>query len=291
MLINPRNLLLDALRNQYAIGAFNTYNLEITLGIINAAEASRSPVILQVGTAAQEYGDAAILSALALAAAESANVPVAVHLDHARDVDAVQDAIKRGYTSIMFDGSALPFEENIARTQEMAKEAHRAGITVEAELGSLNPEEVQSGEDAELLPLTDPFEALEFVERTGVDLLAIAIGNKHGFYRGDPNLDFDRLKAIRDKLDIPLVLHGASGISDEDISRAISLGICKINVNTALRKAFFQALYGENRDPQAYYDLPGIMHPAITAVSTIVRKKIELFGSADHASCQNEYSN
>jgi fructose-bisphosphate aldolase class II len=283
MLINPRNLLLDALQNQYAIGAFNTYNLEITLGILNAAEASNAPVILQVGTAAQEYGDAATLSALALTAAETAKVPVAVHLDHARDLDAIKDSIKRGYTSIMFDGSALPFEENIAQTLETVRAAHGAGIPVEAELGSLNPEEGQPSKNTETLPLTDPFEALEFVERTGVDSLAVAIGNKHGFYRGDPDLDFDRLDAIRDRVGVPLVLHGASGIPDEDISKAISLGICKTNVNTALRKAFFQALYEENRDPQAYFDLPEIMHPAITAVGTIVRNKIELFGSADHA--------
>jgi fructose-bisphosphate aldolase class II len=283
MLINPRKLLLDALQNQYAIGAFNTYNLEITLGIISAAEASNAPVILQVGTAAQGYGGAATLSALSLAAAETANVPVAVHLDHARDLDAIKDSILRGYTSIMFDGSALPFEENIAQTLETVRLARDAGIPVEAELGSLNSEEGQQSENTETLNLTDPPQALEFVEKTGVDSLAVAIGNKHGFYQGDPDLDFNRLEAIRDCTGVPLVLHGASGIPNEDISRAISLGICKINVNTALRKAFFLELHEKNLDPEAYFDLPGIMRPAIAAVSTVVRKKIELFGSANLA--------
>jgi ketose-bisphosphate aldolase len=282
MLTNPHNLLLDALQNQYAIGAFNTYNLEITLGILNAAEASNAPAILQVGTAAQKYGGAATLSALALKAAETAKVPVAVHLDHARDLDVIKDSIIRGYTSIMYDGSALPYEENIAQTLEAVKVAHDVGIPVEAELGSLNPEEGQQSENTETLYLTDPLGALEFVERTGVDSLAVAIGNKHGFYRGDPDLDFNRLEAIRDCVGVPLVLHGASGIPDEDISTAISLGICKINVNTALRKAFFLALHEINLDPQASFDLPGIMQPAIAAVSTVVEKKIELFGSANH---------
>lgn len=278
MLVNTRAMLLRAQGSGYAVGAFNTYNLEITLGILRAAEALKAPVILQLGASALNYAGEATLSALALAAARAARVPVAVHLDHARDLDLCKACIERGFTSVMFDGSDLPFDENLARTAEAASLARAMGAAIEGELGG-----VGGAEDLAVSAFTDPKQADVFVARTGVDALAVAIGNVHGYYKGEPKLDFDRLVAIRQRMRAPLVLHGASGLPEADIRRAIQEGICKINVNTDLRRAFTRAL-GEGlevEDPK--FDLPRLMGPAIEAVREVVEGKIRAFGSADRA--------
>lgn len=283
MLVNTREMTANAQANGYAIGGFNTYNLEITLGIIRAAGKLHAPVILQVGAMALDYGRDTLLSALALAAADAASAPVAVHLDHARDLDVLGACLERGFTSVMFDGSALSFAENIARTEEAVALAHAANVPIEGELGAMTSGEDGSPDDSQPHPFTDPEQAACFVEETGVDSLAVAIGNAHGFYKDQPLLDFERLAAIREQVSAPLVLHGASGIPEGAIRQAIEGGICKINVNTDLRYAFFQALQAALAGPHPAYNLPRLMTPAIEAVAETVAGKIALFGSAGRA--------
>jgi ketose-bisphosphate aldolase len=285
MLAEPSSLLAAARAGGYAIGAFNTYNLEITQAIIRAAEAQSAPVIVQTGASALDYAGLAHLAALALGMAAEASVPVVVHLDHARDLDVIDACLIHGYRSVMFDGSRLPFRKNVSHSCEAAEMAHRRGAIVEGELGAMAGAEDSSSliEGAQMLPYTDPGEAAEFVAATGVDVLAVAIGNVHGFYQGEPELDFERLDTIRQRVSIPLALHGASGLPDEAIRRAIGLGITKINVNTDLRKALFEALAVGLSTPGAAYNLPALMNPAVAAVQAVVEAKITLFGSADRA--------
>ncbi len=242
MLIDAKTLLIKANNEGYAVGGFNTYNLEITLGILRAAQECNAPVILQVGASALEYGGLHPLSRLALTAAERARTPVAVHLDHARDLDLIQACLDLSYTSVMFDGSNEPFQENISMTREAVTLARASGVPIEAELGAITGDEDGDARQARSLPFTDPEKARTFIEVTGVDSLAVAIGNSHGFYKDEPKLDFERLEAIHGLVSVPLVLHGASGIPDPDLQRAIGMGVCKVNVNTELRRAFFQSL-------------------------------------------------
>jgi ketose-bisphosphate aldolase len=278
MLVDTIQMLADAKHKGYAIGAFNTYNLEITLGIMNAAELGKAPVILQVGASALEYGGVDTLSAIALAAARRASVPVAVHLDHARNLEIIKTCLKLGFSSVMFDGSSLPFEENIQLTRHAAVLAHDAGIPIEAELGTLTGE---GNNDAtnEKDYYTDPDLAAQLVQETNVDSLAVAIGNQHGYYKGEPHLELDRLDQIRQKVNVPIVLHGASGLPETIIREGIKHGICKINVNTDLRYVFCAALKASMGELNQSYDIPKLMIPAINAVEQIVLEKIRLFRS------------
>lgn len=279
MLVDASELLESAKTLGFAIGAFNTYNLEISLGIVRGAERLQSPVIIQLGASALEYGGPA-LGALALRLAATAVVPVAVHLDHARDFKVLSAALDAGFTSVMFDGSRLPLEENIRRTQQAVDLARSYRVPVEAELGAVAGDEDNSKPEVTKEPFTDPQQAAQFVAETGVDSLAIAIGNAHGYYQEEPELDFERLRAIRDEVKLPLVLHGASGIPNADIQRAIEIGVCKINVNTDLRRAFFGALQQSIGGGSGGYNLPSLMAPAIDAVQAAVETKINLFGAA-----------
>jgi fructose-bisphosphate aldolase class II len=285
MLAKPKPLLDAARADGYAIGAFNTYNLEITRAIIRAAERQSAPVIVQTGVSAFEYAGLSPLARLALGMAEAASVPVVVHLDHARELDVITDCLGHGYRSVMFDGSKLPFEENVEQTRAAVEIAHGQGAIVEGELGAMAGAEDSSGQldGAETPPYTDPDQAAEFVGATGVDVLAVAIGNVHGYYKGVPKLDFERLDAIRQRVSVPLALHGASGLPNEAIRRAIGLGITKINVNTDLRKVLFDALRARLSTPDAGYNLPALMTPAVAMVQAVVEAKIVLFGGADRA--------
>ena len=281
MLVDAKSLLEKAQANGYAVGAFNTYNLEITQAIIRGGEKKAAPLILQVGESALDFGGDDSLTALALAAAESARIPVAVHLDHARDLDTLASCMQRGFTSVMFDGSMFPFDENIERTRKAVELASVRGVSIEAELGAMAGEEDGAPSTTHHFAYTDPEEAARFVQATRVDSLAVAIGNKHGFYEEDADLDFDRLSGICERVTIPLVLHGASGIPDAAIREAIKLGICKINVNTDLRRAFFDTLETVLAAPHPHYNLPRLMGDAVEAVSEVVAAKIALFGSAN----------
>src|SRR5690554_5110562 len=238
MLVTGNELLLQAQKNKYAIGAFNVNNMEIIQAIISAAEELNSPVILQASQGGIKYAGIDYIAGLGKIAGRNANVPVALHLDHGTDFDQVMLCLRHGFSSVMIDGSRFPLEENIAFTKRVVDIAHTLGVSVEAELGKIGGTEDHIVVDEREATFTDPDEAKRFVEETGVDSLAIAVGTAHGVYKGEPKIDFDRIKAIRSKVDVPLVLHGSSGVPYEALKKAVSLGICKINIDTDLRISF-----------------------------------------------------
>lgn len=276
-------LLKQAEEGQYAVGAFNCNNMEIVQAIVAAAEAERAPVILQASQGAIKYAGLDFIVAMARQAAEKASVPVALHLDHGTSFAQVMQCIRAGFSSVMIDGSKLPLEENIALTRQVLAVARAVGVSVEAELGKIGgTEDDISVADWEAM-LTDPEEARYFVEQTGVDSLAIAIGTAHGRYKGEPRLDFDRLARVRSLVRVPIVLHGSSGVPDEAIRRAISLGVRKVNIDTNIREAFVAAArrvidaHPDEIDPRK------ILGPAREAATEIIREKIRLFGSSGKA--------
>lgn len=277
-LVSCKELLLDAQKNHYAIGAFNVENMEMMQAVITAAQAENAPVILQTTPSTLKYADTSLYSAMAKAVAENTFVPVAIHLDHGNSLELCEKAAKDGYTSLMIDGSKLPLEENIKLTKtvvEMAK-TYSACPSVEAELGKLGGKEddveVKDGEDS----CTDPKEAIQFVEKTGIDSLAVSIGTAHGFYKGTPKLEFKRLTEIRNNVSVPLVLHGSSGIPDEDIVKAISLGICKVNFATELRVAYSDAVKACLQKDSSVYDPKKYGALGREAVTTLVRHRIKV---------------
>lgn len=281
MLVSTRQLLQQARRDGYAVGAFNVYTLEGVRAVTTAAEALQSPVMLQVLPRAFALGGTPLI-ALCREACWTAGVPMAVHLDHCASADIIDNALEAGISSVMADGSHLDLEANITFTGRIAESAHRRGCAVEAELGRLSGSEDGLTVEAYEACLTEPEQAAEFVGRTGVDALAVCIGNVHGRYRRPPELDFDRLKALRRRLSVPLVLHGTSGLPDTMIRQAIATGVCKFNVNTELREAGLQAA-------ESYFKAPGekelvdLMGKVILAMQNPIMAKIRLFGSAGRA--------
>lgn len=278
MIVPTPELLRDAQQSGYAIGAFNIYNLEGVQAVISAAEASQSPVMLQVHPAALRHGGF-VLMALCLEAAERAAVPVAVHLDHSTQVSEIDLAIEAGVSSIMADGSHLPYEENVAFTADIVEFAHAHDIAVEAELGRISGTEDGLTVEEFEARFTDPDLAVAFVEETGVDALAVCIGNVHGPYPAEPHFDFERLATLQQCIRIPLVLHGASGVPDAMVRRSIELGVCKFNVNTEVRRAYMQAVH--NTPTSA--DLLDMMRAAQAAMAAVVADKLHLFGSVGRA--------
>jgi len=236
-LVTSKQLLLDAQKGGYAIGAFNVENMEMVQAVVGAAQELHSPVILQTTPSTIKYADVEYFYANAKVAADKATVPVVMHLDHGSSFELAMRAYRAGYTSIMIDGSHGTFEENIAVSKAVADACHPSGIPVEAELGKVGGKE-DDLEGGDQNPYTDPEEARIFVERTGVDSLAVAIGTAHGVYKGIPKLDTNRLSEIRQVVSIPLVLHGTSGVPDDTVRECIRRGICKVNYATDLRIAF-----------------------------------------------------
>lgn len=306
MLVANRDLLIPARRKAYAVGAFNINNLESLLAVAEAADEEKSPVIVAVTPSAIKYAGLAYLTKIVKTAAESTPVPMSLHLDHGEDFETVSKCIAAGFTSVMIDGSFLKFEENVALTKRVVDLAHPKGVSVEAELGRLAGVEEKTVEEKEAV-LTDPEAAEEFVERTRVDALAVAIGTSHGAYKfkAEPKLDFERLKLINKKVDVPLVLHGASsvpkwiiekaskygaeltgarGIPEEHIQKAISLGIAKINIDTDLRLAFTATVREVLADSPKEFDPRKILGPAKEAMKDVVEGKMRLFGSSGKAS-------
>ncbi len=281
MLSSTKELLQAARDNAYAIGAFNVYNLEGVRAVIEAAEGDRSPAMLQIHPSALEYGGSALV-ALCLEAARSTGVPIAVHLDHSTSTEAIQAALKAGMTSIMADGSHLSYAENLAFTRDMTSLAHRQAAVVEAEIGRISGSEDGLTIAEYEAKMTDPAQAADFVQATQVDALAVTIGNVHGKYRGEPKLDFERLAAIQKSVQVPLVLHGASGLPEAMISRSIELGVCKFNVNTEVRQAYLDTLK-ERLHSLSSPDLLDSMQAAIAAMKTVVSNKLHLFGSTGKA--------
>ena len=243
-------MLLNAQKGNYAVGAFNVENMEMVMAVMEAAEELKSPVIMQTTPSTVKYAGLDFFLANVKAAAERASVPVAMHLDHGSSFELAMQAYRTGYTSIMIDGSHESFEGNIAVSKAVADACAPSGIPVEAELGKVGGKEddLDGGDDN---PYTDPNQAVEFVKRTGVNSLAVAIGTAHGVYKGEPKLDLDRLSEIRKVVDIPLVLHGTSGVPDETVTECGNRGICKVNYATDLRIAFtkgVEAVFEENPD-------------------------------------------
>ncbi|MBR3607259.1 MAG: class II fructose-1,6-bisphosphate aldolase [Lachnospiraceae bacterium] len=239
-LVTTKELLLDAQKKGYAVGAFNVENMEMVQAVIEAAEELKSPVIMQTTSSTLKYAGPEYYYANVAAAASMATVPVAIHLDHGSSFELAMKAFRAGYTSIMIDGSHNVLEENIAITKRVVRACHAGNVPVEAELGKVGGKEddVDGGNGG----YTDPQDAVYFVKETGIDSLAVAIGTAHGVYKGLPKLDMERLSKIREVVDIPLVLHGTSGVPDEDVQECIRRGICKVNYATDLRIAFTQGV-------------------------------------------------
>ena len=249
-LVTTKQMLLDAQKGNYAVGAFNVENMEMVMAVMEAAEELKSPVIMQTTQSTVKYAGLDFFLANVKAAAERASVPVAMHLDHGSSFELAMQAYRTGYTSIMIDGSHGSFEENITVSKAVADACTPSGIPVEAELGKVGGKEddLDGGDDN---PYTDPDQAVEFVKRTGITSLAVAIGTAHGVYKGEPKLDLDRLSEIREVVDIPLVLHGTSGVPDETVTECVNRGICKVNYATDLRIAFTKGVsevFSENPD-------------------------------------------
>jgi tagatose 1,6-diphosphate aldolase GatY/KbaY len=281
MLTSTKTLLEDARASGYAVGAFNVYNLEGAKAVVSAAESERSPVILQIHTAALQYGGRPLI-ALCLEAAKQTTVPTSAHLDHSNSSRDIYAAVDAGVFSIMADGSELGFDDNVSFTTEMVEKLHKHNGTVEAELGRLAGTEDDLTTPEAFASLTDPALAEEFVKRTGVDALAVCIGNVHGKYPGEPKLDFDRLATIRDAVDVPLVLHGTSGLPDWMVRRCIELGVCKFNVNTEVRRAYTDALRnGVSLEKPP--DLVDLMESAVDGMTSVVAEKLRFFGSTGQA--------
>ena len=278
--VTSEKMLLDAQKGGYAVGAFNVENMEMVMAVIAAAEELRAPLMLQTTPSTIKYAGLDMYLANVKAAAERASVPVCLHLDHGDSFDLAMRALRTGYTSIMIDGSHNVFEENIAVTKAVADACRPSGIPVEAVLGKVGGKEddLDGGEGH---GYTDPLEAIEFVERTGVTSLAVAIGTAHGVYKGVPKLDLARLAEIRKVVDIPLVLHGASGLSEEAVVESIKRGICKVNFATELRIAYtdgvkeFLAANPDAFDPKKYGKV------AMEHVKAIVETRMKMCGCTD----------
>ncbi|SJZ38160.1 tagatose 1,6-diphosphate aldolase GatY/KbaY [Pilibacter termitis] len=277
MLVTSKKMILNAQKGGYAVGAFNIENMEMAMAAIQAANDLHSPIILQTTPGTLKYADLSVYLANVKALAEQVEIPVAMHLDHGSSFELAMQALRTGYTSIMIDGSHEPFEQNAEVSRRVADACRPNNVPVEAELGKVGGKEddLDGGSGN---PYTVPSEAKEFVERTQVDYLAIAIGTSHGIYKGEPKLDFDRLAEIRQVVDIPLVLHGTSGVPDEQVRKAIAGGICKVNYATDLRIAYTKGVRETIKDemvidPKKYGTL------GMKEVYDLVSEKIKVCGS------------
>ena len=277
MLAHGPQILLDARAEGRAVPAFTTYTLESTRAICEAAECAGLPVIISAGSSSFRGSSRAMLAAAAVAAAREASVPVGVHLDHSTDLDEIRACLELGYTSVMVDGSHLPLEDNVTLTRTVVAEAHAAGVWVEAELGGVTGDE-DASTGAVAGELTDPDLAADFVERTGVDALAAAVGTVHGFTTAPVVVDLDRVRAISTRTGIPFVLHGASGLSDAELAAAVGAGVAKVNVNAELRQAYLAALDGDGTD-----DIPRLQARLVDAMARVAAEKLALLSgrSAD----------
>ena len=305
MLVTNKDLMVPARKNGYAIGAFNVQNLESMSAIVEAATEENSPAILAITPSVIKYAGLAYIANLVKTAAQLAPVPLTMHLDHGEDFETDVKCVDAGFTSVMIDGSFLKFDENVALTRRVVSVAHPKGVSVEAELGKLAGVEERSVEEKEAI-LTDPETAVEFVEKTGVDTLAVAIGTSHGAYKfkSEAKIDLERLKIISEKIDIPLVLHGASsvpqwlvekatkygavlsgakGIPEDQYKKAVALGIAKINIDTDLRLAFTATVREVLSNSPKEFDPRKILGPAKEAMKEVAKGKMRLFGSSEKA--------
>ncbi|MBG0775103.1 MAG: class II fructose-1,6-bisphosphate aldolase [Desulfovibrionaceae bacterium] len=303
-LTGPKEMFAKAYAGRYAVGAFNVNNMEIIQGIVWAAQEERAPLILQVSAGARKYASQPYLIKLVEAALVEADLPICLHLDHGQDFDICKACIDGGFTSVMYDGSHLPFEENIAVTKQVVEYAHSKGVWVEAELGRLAGVEDEVSSEKSIY--TDPDQAVEFVEKSGCDSLAIAIGTSHGAYKftGEPKLDFERLEKISNMLPgYPIVLHGSSsvpqefvemanayggeipgarGVPEDLLRKAATYGVCKINIDTDIRLAMTATIRKFFKENPSVFDPRGYLKPARQAVKDMVQHKIKhVLGCSD----------
>ena len=278
MLANLNDVLIPAQKGKYGVGLFNTIDTDMTEAVIAAAEELRAPVIIGTAEVLLPYGELKLIAPSIIEAAKRATVPVVVHYDHGITFEKCIEAIELGFTSIMFDGSAEESEENLAKTREMVKIAHSKGVTVEGEIGHVG--QAADGDNETDDKYTTPEEAIEFVKATGVDALAVAIGTAHGAYKSAPKLDIDRLAQIRSKLDTPLVLHGGSGLSDDDFRNTIANGIAKVNIFTDMCVAAEIAMRDNAKDGSSgMWGYLETRNKKVEAIKEVVKNKILLFGS------------
>jgi fructose-bisphosphate aldolase class II len=305
VLVTNKDLMVPARKKGYAIPALNVQNLESLTAVAEAAVEEKSPVILQITPSVIKYAGLPYIVGLAKTAAQLASVPISLHLDHGEDYETAAKCVEVGFTSVMIDGSFLKFDENIAVTKRVVETAHPKGASVEAELGKLAGIEERSVEEKDAI-LTDPNTAAEFVEKTNVDTLAVAIGTSHGAYKfkSEVKLDLERLESISQKISIPLVLHGASsvpqwlvekatkygatlggakGIPEDQYKKAIALGIAKINIDTDLRLAFTATVREVLANSPKEFDPRKILGPAKEAMKQVAKSKMQLFGSSGKA--------
>ncbi|MDY2787983.1 MAG: class II fructose-bisphosphate aldolase [Atopobium sp.] len=276
-----KNVLAEASQLTMAVGAFNTHNLEMTQAIIKAASNQKTPVIIQTSEGTAQYVGMKTLVAVVSSLAKEFGVNVVLHLDHAKNWDIIREAVDAGYTSVMFDGSSLPFKDNILGTKRVVEYAHAAGVSVEAELGTVGGTEDGIVVNPDAVRLTEPEDAAEFIDKTNIDALAVAIGTNHGQYKSKTNINFDVLDSIHAAVEAPLVIHGGTGVSDDDIHHVINSGIRKFNVGTELlvnwnRKS--KELYGINKENTSNRNN---VVPALEIVQEIVEHKISLFKNID----------
>ena len=278
MLVNLNEVLKKAQKEKYAVGLFNTTDTDMLQAVIEAAEESNSPVILGTAEVLLPYGELKLIAPSVIAAAKRAKVPVVVHYDHGLTFDRCIEALKLGFSSIMFDGSAKPYEQNIAETREMVKIAHAFGATVEGEIGHVG----EAAKEDNLLTdmYTTPEEAKAYLEATGVDALAVAIGSAHGVYKKKPMLNIERLKEISSAVKVPLVLHGGSGLSDDDFKNTIRNGIAKVNIFTDLCLAGERAMKDGEEKKLGYLETRNLK---VGYIKEAVKHKMALFGSVNKA--------
>ena len=293
MLVHIGKIINKKMLGQYAVPAFNTSDLEITQGIIRAAEAQKAPIVLQTSVGALEYAGVEELVGLNKIAARNAKVPVALHQDHCKDVKLIKKLIGLGYSSVMIDVSGLDYKDNVKITKEVVKYAHKAGVWVQAEIGRLLGNEdwqsVKTGEDL----MTDPDEAAKFVAETGVDTLAVAVGSWHGIpvnpkikkimHTLKEHIDLKRLAAIKEKVKIPLVVHGASGVADAQLRAAIKYNVAVFNIDTDLRVAFNEALRKNIKDNPQIYDPRKLLTPATLALQKMAEQKLKILKTNNKA--------
>lgn len=275
-LVNPMEFVKKAEKHGCAIASFNVHNLETIQAVVEGAALEEAPVIIQTSLGTLKHAGIPYIAACVKAASELYDIPIALHVDHCNSFEVIMQCIRYGYTSVMIDSSRLPYDENVAMVKKVVECAHAVGVSVEGELGKIGGTEDDLYVNEREAAFTVPSEAKDFVDQTGIDLLAIAIGTAHGEYKGKPNLDFERLTQIRNLVDLPLVLHGASGVPDDQIKESLARGISKINIATELKipmaaaiKECFKANPTEN-DPRKY------MGMAKDAVREVVREKIRL---------------
>lgn len=281
-LVTSKQIILNAQKGGYAVPAFNVENMEMAMAVIETAAEMNSPVLIQTTSSTVKYASTKLYAAIVKALAESVNIPVAMHLDHGSSYELAEQAMKDGYTSVMIDGSHYSFKENVAITKKVVDLGHSKGIPIEGELGKVGGKEDDldggSGDKN-----TNPKEAADFVEQTGVDYLAIAIGTAHGLYKGTPNIDVEHISKVKELVDVPLVLHGTTGVDGEIVKQCVKAGMCKVNYATELRIAYSDGVKQALKDDPNIYDPKAYGKIGMENVKEVVHKNIELCFSQNRA--------